>query len=212
MTQFDLLAIHIGAGAVAIVCGFAALFAPKGRFTHRAAGSVFTVSMTVAALSASYLGYRTGDANDVAGGVLTAYLVVTAWAAARRKDGQAGLFEIAAFLLAAAGAGYSYIIARSAEFQGAAYVFTGVIALAALLDLSVVLRRGLSGRQRIARHLWRMSLGLFIAAGSFFLGQMQVFPESLRRLELLAIPPLLVIVLMAFWLIRVLFTGWLQKT
>jgi hypothetical protein len=31
-------------------------------------------------------------------------------------------------------------------------------------------RGGVLGAKRIARHLWRMCFGLFIAAGSFFLG------------------------------------------
>jgi hypothetical protein len=37
-------------------------------------------------------------------------------------------------------------------------------------DARMLARGGVLGAKRIARHLWRMCFGLFIAAGSFFLG------------------------------------------
>jgi len=79
-----------------------------------------------------------------------------------------------------------------------------------LLDVRMM-ARGIQGAHRIARHLWRMCFALFIAATSFFLGQTQgspaqVFPEPLRQGAVLAIPVLLVLLLMFYWLARVLFT------
>jgi hypothetical protein len=53
------------------------------------------------------------------------------------------------------------------------------------------------------RHLWRMCTGLFIAVGSFFLGQPQVFPVAVRNSGLLVVPTLLVIVSLGYWLFRV---------
>jgi hypothetical protein len=64
---------------------------------------------------------------------------------------------------------------------------------------------GISGRPRIVRHLWRMCVGLFIATGSFFLGQPQVFPAALRGSIYLIIPAILPLPLMVFWLVRVRF-------
>jgi hypothetical protein len=57
-----------------------------------------------------------------------------------------------------------------------------------------------------------MSLALFIAAGSLFLGQMQVFPEPIRRIEILAAPVLVVLATMAYWLVRILSTAWRPRT
>jgi hypothetical protein len=74
----------------------------------------------------------------------------------------------------------------------------------------VLLRRGITGTARIARHLWRMCFSLFIASGSFFLGQMQVLPESLQNSAFpfaAAFAPLLV---MLFWLVWVR-TGWRRR-
>src|SRR5687768_14817472 len=60
------------------------------------------------------------------------------------------------------------------------------------------------GPPRIKRHLVRMCLALFIASGSFFLGQADEIPRALRvqiqpMLTMLALTPLAV---MGFWLVR----------
>ena len=46
------------------------------------------------------------------------------------------------------------------------YVFAVVALIAAASDFSMIHRGGLAGAPRIARHLWRMCLALFIAWGS----------------------------------------------
>ncbi len=90
-------------------------------------------------------------------------------------------------------------------------IFMGsVILLAGLGDLRMLVQ-GISGKRRIARHLWRMCFGWLIATGSFFLGQQQVFPAWLRGSPLLLVPALLPLVLLIFWMIRVRFTGVYKK-
>ena len=68
-----------------------------------------------------------------------------------------------------------------------------------------VLQRGVFGVQRITRHIWRMCVALLIAAFSFFLGQQQVFPASVRGSPLLLVPEIAVLGVMVFWLVRVRF-------
>jgi hypothetical protein len=87
---------------------------------------------------------------------------------------------------------------------------SSVILLAGLGDLRMLVR-GISGRRRIARHLWRMCFGWFIATGSFFLGQQQVFPAWLRGSPALLVPALLPLALLVFWMIRIRFTGAYKK-
>ncbi|HEU0014094.1 MAG TPA: hypothetical protein VFQ45_10445, partial [Longimicrobium sp.] len=58
-------------------------------------------------------------------------------------------------------------------------------------------------RARLARHLWRMCWAMWIATGSFFLGQADELPERLRvwpALIFLAVVPLLA---MLYWLVRI---------
>ncbi len=51
--------------------------------------------------------------------------------------------------------------------------------------MSVVMRHGLSGAQRLARHLWRMCFGLLIAVGSFAAQGAEVLPRAVPRGPLL---------------------------
>lgn len=67
----------------------------------------------------------------------------------------------------------------------------------------MLIARGLQGTKRLARHLWRMCFAMFIATGSFFLGQMQVFPKAIRNPALLSIPVIASLLIMFFWLWRV---------
>lgn len=214
------LIIHVASGVLAIACGFVALFAKKGSWIHRKAGTIFLLSMVVMAAGASFLGYNAPeqDLNDVIGGLLIIYLVTTAWMAIRRKDRQYGHFEIGAFVVAAVGTIVSIIITIKSVENGTAifggipsYIFSSFMGLAAILDLRLILIKGLVGKQRVARHVWRMCLSMFIATGSFFLGQMHLFPQALQRIEIVSLPVLLVVILLIFWMIRVLFTDWYSK-
>ena len=81
-------------------------------------------------------------------------------------------------------------------------MFGGVALAAAIGDVRVLRGRILTGTLRLRRHLWRMCYALFVASGSFFLGQAQVFPKPIRIGPLLAIPALLPLVLMFYWLAR----------
>ena len=82
------------------------------------------------------------------------------------------------------------------------FVF-GAIALAAgASDVRVIRSGGLQGTARLARHVWRMCFAVFMASGSFFLGQASKFPERLRVPALLATPVLLPLLAMVYWLWR----------
>jgi len=79
--------------------------------------------------------------------------------------------------------------------------------LAAIGDFSVILRRGIAGAQRIARHLWRLCFGLFIAVGSFAAQGAKIPPPGVGAKVLLA-SMLVVVAVMLYWLVRVLLTKW----
>jgi uncharacterized membrane protein len=210
-----ILVLHISGGVVGLVSGAAALIARKGGRLHRIAGHAFFVSMlTMSAIGAAVSPFLDKTLDPLVG-VFTFYLVATAWATVRRRPGSIGRFEIGAFFLAVgvvvANLVFGVQAAKSpgGEIGGnppAAYAFLGSLAaLAAVLDLRMILRGGVSGRARIARHLWRMCLALGIATASFFLGQQQLFPAALRGSALLFLPEIAVLGLLFFWLVRVRF-------
>ena len=91
--RLPLLVLHITAGTLAVLAGFTAIFLRKGSRQHGVAGNVFVISMLVLAVSAVYLAFLKHQMNNVFGGILTAYLVTTAWMTARRRDGITGVFD-----------------------------------------------------------------------------------------------------------------------
>lgn len=214
-----ILFAHIAGGSVGILSGAVALAVRKGGRLHALAGNVFFIAMiamtSVGALVAPFLVTREGDPKlfDSIAGFFTFYLVATSWLTVRRKAGTTGRPEMAAFVFAlslAAGAvllGTKAANGASGSFAGFSatgfYALGSVIALAAALDAKVILNRGIAGAPRIARHLWRMCLALFVATGSFFLGQQRVMPEAVRGSPILLVLGLAPLGFMLFWLVRV---------
>jgi hypothetical protein len=206
----DVLFFHIAAGAISLVSGGAALVYRKGAGPHRAVGTVFFLAMLVMTVCGAIVAVARHQPLNIAAASLTFYLVATAWMAAMRKDGESGAFEVGALVFALAVAAGAAIYGLNGS-RGAApflYGFASVAMLGAVLDVSVVARKGVSGAQRIARHLWRMGLALAIAALSFFIGQAKFLPAIVRDTQLNLVPVIAVIVVLVFWLLRVLLTNW----
>ena len=206
-----ILFLHIAGGSVAIVSGATALALRKGGRAHVLAGNIFFVSMlvmaSIGALVAPFLLTAQGNPKlfDSAAGFFTCYLVVTSWLTVRRKAGTIGRAEVGAFVFAAFLAAAIVLIGTGRDDPTGYYAMGGIIALAAALDLKVILNRGIAGGPRIARHLWRMCLALFVAVGSFFLGQQRVMPEFMQGSPWLSVPPLAVLAAMVFWLLKLRF-------
>jgi len=217
MSFSPILLFHICAGTSGLLSGAVAMSFRKGSRRHRVAGNVFVISMLSLSSSGAFLAFMKSQMNNVFGGVLTFHLVATAWVTARRRDGETGIFDWVALLVALAlGAvivTYGLEAANSPTglkdgIPAAMYFFLASVALlSAAGDVRMLLRGGVFGAQRIARHLWRMCYALFIASGSLFLGQQQVFPAFLRRTNVLFVPAVLPLILMIFWSIRVRFTN-----
>lgn len=205
------LIAHIAAGLLAIVAGSLAVAGRKGGPLHARAGTWFFGSMLVLGLSAAMLEpFRTPTPGSPVGGLMVCYFVATSWFAARRRDGKTGRFEVGACaiaLLAGAVIIWSGFMgeASTPAGRGPVFIFGGVCLLAGLLDLNAILRSPLSGKQRIARHLWRMCVAFFIATGSFFLGQQDALPQAVRGSPLLFVPAFAPILVMLFWLVRIRF-------
>jgi len=218
-----ILYLHIGAGSVGLLSGAAAMVVRKGSRLHRLAGQVFVVAMLLmSAIGATVAPFLpTPERASVVAGLLTFYLVLSSWAAVKRKPGQIGSFDYALLMcslsLTLAGAYFFWLAGQNPRGMldgqpGAAFVmFMMIGSLAAVGDLRLILKRGVTGATRLARHLWRMTVALFIAANSLFLGQQQVFPKGLRQSGLLNVPALLILLLLVFWLGHVAWGAYRRK-
>ena len=213
-----LLPIHIIAGSIAVIAGFIAVFVFKGGKLHRKSGMFFVYAMVILALTGAVIAVVKRQPTSVVGGLLAFYLVITAWLTVRGRDQAPGWTDGAAMLLGigvgllSVKLGFDALNSASGRMKGGLagmlFLFGGVALLASVGDIRMMLGRRLDGPRRIARHLWRMCFSLFIASGSFFLGQAKVIPKPIRIFPLLAIPALLPLLLLIYWLVRVRFTNW----
>jgi hypothetical protein len=144
--------------------------------------------------------------------LLTAYMVVTSVTALRPRAAHSRWLDVAGMLTALAVAATSFTFAFEAFANGGTrrgmpafpFVLFGVVGLLAVVgDIRVIRSGPQRGPSRVARHLWRMSFALLVAALSFFIGQAQVFPTAMRIPALLGLPVVAVLVTMLYWLWRV---------
>jgi hypothetical protein len=216
-----LLAFHIIAGTLGMLSGFVAVFLLKGSRRHGLAGDVFVVSMLSLASTGVYLALLKHQPGNILGGTLTFYLVLTAWTIARRRNGGTSALDWGALLVVLALAiveitfGFGAATSKTGlkyGFPPGPYFFLGSVAvIAAIGDIRMLARGGISGTPRIARHLWRMCFALFIAAASIFLARQRLFPDVLRRTGMLVLLSILPLILMIFWLVRVRLTKGFKK-
>jgi hypothetical protein len=187
--------------------------------------------MLVMAIFAIYLAVAMPDQlPNVFIATFAFYLIATAWTTARRKEGEIGMAEkialaiiLVLFLPFAVlslqlAAGLPTFVKSAVPLKGpvlvAIYSFTAVIAIAAMADVRMVIRGGITGVARIARHLWRMCVGLTLAAGSAFTnGLIRLVPHSWHVPEIVYfLPQFVPLLFLAFWMIRVRFTHWYTRT
>ncbi len=223
------LVLHVGAGVTGLVTGTIAICARKGGRLHRFVGNVFFVSMMAMAGFAIVLAVIIPDQLiNVLIGIFALYLVGTAWLTVRRQAREAGLFEKIALAVSVClcapfviisgdlALGLPPLFHSAIPLEGpvlmALIVFTTILLIAAATDARVVWLGGISGAPRIARHLWRMCLGLGLAAGSGFTnGVARLLPGPYHVPTVLFLPQFVPVLLMIFWLIRVRFTGWYES-
>ncbi|MGZ3184541.1 MAG: hypothetical protein ACXU8N_19045 [Telluria sp.] len=213
------LALHIAGGGIGIGSGFAALAARKGGRAHRVLGTVFFWSMCTAyAIAAAVAPFLQSEQRvNFTAGVFALYLALTSWRAARRRMQAPDGWDRAGFMvaLATALAGWTFMRLAAHDPSGTVdgsppqsfYVFMALGTAATLDDAAFLLRRGYGPRARIARHLWRVCAALFFATGSLFFGQQQVFPAAWRDSAWLAVPVLLPVLLMLYYLARQAWPG-----
>jgi len=213
-----------------LLSGTAAIAFRKGSPRHVLAGRVFVVSMLTMAVFAAYLAIVRDQPNNIGGGILTFYLIGTAWLTARRRDGETSRLDWVALLIPSAIGILTWMHGIKVVRSGAPspdgvpvgmIFFSGsVCLLAAAGDFRMLVSGGVFGAKRIARHLWRMCYGLFIAAGSFFMGPnnrplrllstvgiRRHLPAALFSTGLYLILTILPLILLIFWLVRVRFTN-----
>ena len=234
MPYSPILVVHVCAGTLGLLSGATAMVFRKGSRGHVFAGRVFVASMLTMAVAAVCLAIVKHQPNNIGGGFITFYLIGTAWLTARRRDGETSRFDWFALLIPATIGILLWmnglrVLRSGATSQdgvpvGMTFLMGSVCLLAATGDVRMLVGGGVLGAKRVARHLWRMCFGLFIAAGSFFMGPSnrplrllsalgisQRLPPALFSTGLYLVLTILPLVLLIFWLIRVRFTNFYKR-
>jgi hypothetical protein len=234
MSYSPVLIAHIFGGSLGLLSGTAAMTFRKGSPRHVLAGRIFVASMLTMGVLAVYLAITRHQPNNIGGGILTVYLIGTAWLTARRRDGETSRFDWAVLLIPLAIGILLWMngikVLRSGVGSpdgipaGMMFFMGSVCLLAAAGDVRILVGGGVAGAKRVARHLWRMCFGLFIASGSFFLGPQnrplrllstvgigKYLSPALFSTGLYLVLTLLPLVLLVFWSVRVRFTNAYRK-
>jgi uncharacterized membrane protein len=230
MPYSPMLVAHICAGVVGLLSGTAALIFRKGSRRHVLAGKIFVISMLTMAVGAVYLGIVKNQPSNVSGGIITFYLIGTGWLTARRREGETSRMDWVALGIPLALGTLTWVngiqVLRSGATSqdgvpvGMSFFMGTICLLAGVGDVRMLMHGGVFGVTRIARHLWRMCFGLFIAAGSFFMGPSnrplrllsavrigQHLPTALFSMGLYLALTIAPLVLLIVWLVRVRFTN-----
>ena len=219
MPASDVVAMyaHVALGTLAVIVGTIALGSRKGRKLHVSAGRVFVVSMGLSSVLGSIFGALKYETLWITfhAGILGATLVASGVLAVRiRLRGAKRLFIVCAginFLNAVSliMAGWYATTLPDTRLYGFAsedYFFLfGLAAITCVGDVRMTFGAQISDRHRVAQHLLRMCIGIFIAAGSAFTGPgASAFPDAVRRSGVLSLPEIAIMLLMLFWLWKTL--------
>jgi uncharacterized membrane protein len=211
-----LLPIHILAAGLGLLSGAVALTVAKGGMIHRKAGIVFVYAIIAMCATAVVSATVKGQAVNVIAGLMTSYLVLTGLSTVRPPSDGSRRRDIGLMLVALAlgttmlAAGFVAVASPSGRLFGLPsfpFFLFGVLGLSGGIGDLRMLRKGvLRGKPRLARHLWRMCMALFITAASFFSIRARVaaiFPAPLTTPVARTLPVLLVLAAMCYWLWRI---------
>lgn len=202
-----MLLIHIVAGGIGILSGFAAMFLAKGSARHRLAGTTFAVSMLTLCASGLVIAVflRPNNLNVVAS-MLTAYLVASSWLTIRGNPTRPAALDYAATGLGALTALLGLVfglLATNGGVTAGCFIFGAIAASCVFADLRHAKRAAMTPTRKLRRHLWRMGFPLVIATLSLFLGQADELPAWVTGSRLNVALTLFSVGLLVFWLRRV---------
>lgn len=207
-----ILFLHIAAGVLAILSGYAALFARKGGALHRRSGLFFVWAMLAMGLGAMVVGLVRGKSTWL-GGPMVFYFVLTGLSTVRplrnanpRLDGVLMILGLTVGITAVGWPLQAIASRAGAPLPPPVYasIVNGILCLLGVKgDFKVIRHGALTGKKRLHRHLWRMCFAMFVATGSFFLGQPKFIPSLLRISPLPIVLAVLPLLSLFYWLWRV---------
>lgn len=179
-----MILLHILGGLVGLTSGAVALSAPKGARLHRKSGMIFVYAMLVLSVSGAVMAALKPERISVMAGMLTFYLVITALLTVRHRP------------------------------QGFDWMGAGAMVFALMIGL-LSITFGIQGLSSSDNTNGITPIGFIFGAVALLAAfedahilLARSIPWVLRIMPLLCTPVLLVLLLMFYWLTRVLFMQW----
>ena len=215
-----LLPIHVAAAALGLIAGTVALAVAKGGRLHRRSGRVFVYAIFAMCGAAVAIAVIKGQGINVIAGLMTSYLAMTAMITVRPPVAASRPRDIALMVMAlvlglvtmtagfVAVANPTRTLFGLPSFPPGLFLF-GVLGLSGAAGDFRMMRSGiLRGAPRLSRHVWRMSMALWITVISFFSIRARVaaiLPAMFTTPVMRALPAVLVLMAMFYWLWKVRF-------
>jgi len=181
------LALHIGAGSVALLAGLLAMVWRKGSRRHRGAGRAYFWSMSLVTVTALWLSAVKGDLFLGAIGVFSFYLIASGYRAVVRKhlheQAQALDWALSGFAGVAGAVLVALGLAQSLRGQGLVAAVLGGAALALASADAWRLARG--PREAMGwwyLHMTRMLAAYIATVTAVSVVNLQFLPETVRWL------------------------------
>ncbi len=206
--------IHTPAGTIGLVTAVVALFVIKGGAIHRKAGNLFTISMFIMLISGFAAAYLKDSTDDMFLSAVVIYTVFTAWLTVKHKKNETGFMEYMALVWIVVFAIAALFV--SAGWRGvnvpSVYLFwAGFAILCTIGDTRNLYRSGLTGNQRIIRHVWRIGFSLIWALLAFTDKIVKMQGSSVKEMPkeqvffIVGIPTMLVLIVILYWIINIQF-------
>ncbi len=208
-----LTVLHITSGAIGLLTGYLTILLRKGDPQHKRIGKVYIWAMLTLGVTGSIVAFARDIPLSMMNALVVCYFVLSSLSTIRNPIHSTTVYDkllmVSAWLITS---GFLYFIVQVSRsetgqlggFGSGAYIaFGSVMLCAAIADVRYLLKSGLSRKQRLVRHLWRMLFPLFMASAAFFLGQASLFPQSIRAIEILVIPVAFVILSLLYWTAKV---------
>lgn len=147
-------------------------------------------------------------------GAIVMYTVFTAWLTVHHKKNETGILEVTSLIWVIGFALTAFAISmgwQEEETPFAYLIWGGLAILFALGDIRNLYQSGLSGTQRIIRHVLRIGFSLVWAALAFtdkIVKMMGANVKSMQGEQLLlivGIPTMLILITILYWITKVLF-------
>lgn len=215
MKDIIVWAIHTPAGTIGIIASIVILFTRKSTPFHRKMGRWFTASMLIMLTSAFVAALLKNSTGDMMLSAVITYTVFTAWLTTHHKKDETGVLEYVALTwIIAIGIAALFLHTGWLLETGIPnlYPFWAIFAgLCAFGDIRNIRKGGLTGTQRIIRHVWRLGFSLLWAALALTDKTMKAQGSDVKELPqgealyIIVIPIAVILIVIVCWLLDILF-------